>query len=40
MDDGRKERKRTSGKRSLTKTLLKEIKYQTKNKINKKKRRG
>jgi len=28
------------GKRSLTKTLLKEIKYQTKNKINRRKRRG
>jgi hypothetical protein len=27
------------GKRSLTKTLLKEIKYQTKNKINRKKKK-
>jgi len=35
-----KKEKGLLGKRSLTKTLLKEIKYQTKNKINKKKRRG
>jgi hypothetical protein len=35
-----KKEKGLLGKRSLTKTPLKEIKYQTKNKINKKKRRG
>jgi len=39
MDEERKE-KGLLRKRSLTKTLLKEIKYQTKNKINRKKRRG
>jgi hypothetical protein len=39
MDEGRKE-KRTSGEKKSYKNPLKEIKYQTKNKINRKKRRG